>query len=341
MSYFVFFTDQPIKLEQIEPLSKYGVIIPYDSKCADINTYGYYPADADKNTINAIKTLGNVIFTKDQVQLTEIQKQANKIQESNEIKQGDIVYHRDYKKLPFVVTFTDGHTATIFHNLRTRPLTMSADTKLLRLADANLELPVYKVDKPIIELQDKVYIDCDMFAQNNADDYQRTMFITILKLKMIYIRANVVLVNPIQHDRDIATLMGIGAVFGNLLALISKIQPNVLISRSKLTDYNNQYIIEQGRLTKPQYIVDSTTDSQAYIYGLINNKKYIKEHLLRIKNNQALPLECDTPALDTDIVELKPQKIKHRDKLVSQLRAVGLDAFTTRLDDILYFVKGF
>lgn len=342
MDYYIFIAEHPIKLEIVSKLSAYGIIIPYDSKCIDINTYGYYPDDLSVEGKQALqRAIPNIILTKDKVSITEIQRQANKIQEQNEIKQGSLVYHRDYKKLPMLVTFTDGVTATVFHSLRTRPLSVTCGVEMLVPADTQHDLPTYKVERPNHEFKQKLYIDCDIFDTSSIDTYNQQMFLTLLRLRMSYLSAGIVLVNPVKQDNDILDLLGFESVYGSLLALVARVKPDILVSNSKLINHPHKCLY-QDMLQEPSYIVSSEVDSQMYVYGLQHNKKHIREDLLRIKNGQTQAPSFDPPTLEynTDLETIPATQPRGRDTLKAKLRLIGLDAFTTRLDDLVYTLTG-
>lgn len=336
-------TDRPIKFEKVALLSKLGLIIPYDSVLPEINTYGYYHPNIDdtiKSKVRHILDKTRVTFTSDEVTLEAIQRQASKIQASNPVIQGSIVYHRDYKKLPFLVTYSDGKKATIFHNMRVRPLTIDCKTELLRPADGNHELPTYAVGKPPIEFKAKVYVDCDIFPYTSIDEYYRRMFMLTLQLKMSMPYTAIVLLNPITRKDDIITLMGLESQFGNIIRLVDTLDNALLISNSKLIQHKRIQGYDGNRAVPREFIVSQETDSQVYLHGIIGNQDYIKDTLLHIKNGHIpAPQPIDyTPKAKTST---RPaQQPAQRDLIRSQLRAVGLDPFTTRLDDLIYFITG-
>lgn len=343
MKYRILMTDRPIKFEKVAPLSKLGLIIPYDSVLPEINTYGYYNTDIDDATkvkIRHILDKTRVTFTSDEVTLEAIQRQASKIQASNPVIQGSIVYHRDYKKLPFLVTYSDGKRATIFHNMRVRPLTIECKAELLRPTDGNHELPTYAVGKPTIEFKSKVYVDCDIFPYTNIDEYYRRVFILVLQLKMSMPYTAIVLLNPITRRDDIVTLMGLESQFGNILRLVDALDGALLISNSKLIHHKRLQGYDGNRAVSREFIVGQETDSQVYLRGLVDNQSYIKDTLLHIKNGHiSAPQPANyTPKAKT--TTLPAQQPTQRDLVRSQLRAVGLDPFTTRLDDLIYFITG-
>lgn len=340
MLYFLFTSATPIKAENIQELSKIGVIIPYDAENPQFCDYGYYPQDLSKESIKLMqKHIQGLSLTKSEIPIAEIQKQAQKLQKVSEIKQGDIVYHRDYKKLPFIVTYTDDKESTIFHNMRSRPLTLSCDNNLISQAKGH-ELPTYKVEKPKLVLKNKVYIDCDTFSATIKEQYYQDIFITILKLKMLYLDAKVVLINPIQQKGDIVDMLGLESVYGNLLAVADKANPALIVSNSKILNYENQQNLTNDKRLKPRsYIVGRDTDSKAYLYGLQSAKKHIDEVLYKIKNKQIDKIEAQAQ-YSKDISIREAKEPNNKDGLVRGLRSVGLGAFATRINDIVYLIKG-
>lgn len=338
MDYFLLMTTQPIKYEHIESLSHHRIITPFDSKQKSVNIYAYYPQDLTKEAkIQVQRLLGEVYFTKSPVPQDQIERQANKLRQQNSIKVGDIVFHQDYKKLPFKVTKLDT-TATIVHNLRMRPLEIECDPTLLHLAEQQ-ELPIYNTDKPNIDYPNKVYLDCDIFTSQNIDDYFRSIFIALMRLRLTYISHEIVLVNPIT-DLSFVSNLGFRSVYGNILALTDQIDPSPLITNSKLTAYANIRAYNGIRFTRPSFIVSQEIDTQVHIHALVTKSKHTRELLLRIKNNQAQLPQPQHPSYRPTITQLPPKPTINYQALKTKLRQVELEGYITRIDEIIYTLRG-
>lgn len=339
--YFLFTTETPIKAESLEKISKLGCIVPYDSGFEDLATYGYYPQDISaENKKQLQKLTKGLVFTKSEIKLEEIQRQARKLQTLNAIKQGDIVKHRDYRNLPFIVTLTDGTQATIFHNLRGRSLVLVCAVEYLQVLPNDTEIKTYKVERDTITYRNSVYLDCDIFSTRIADDYYRDVFLSVLALKIAFISSRIVLVNPFRVSNDLIDLIGLECVKGNLLAISQNSPDETIISNSKILNHEKHKTMPQHPQTQePQYIVDKKTDTDAYRYGLTHNKRNIKDMLVAIKNGHAQPIQC---VLEFDKECVRHEAKEPRDKLsiVKQLKKIGLDSMTTRIHDIVYLITG-
>lgn len=335
--YFLFMTEAPIKAEDIEAISKLGCIVPYDPNFKDLATYGYYPYNLSTEATKQLKRLVKGLnLTQSEVKLDEIQRQAKKLQALNTIKQGDIVLHRDYKNLPFIVTMTDDKQSTIYHNLRHRPLVIVCNNEFLQVSNST-ELKIYQVIKPVIEYKDQVILDCDIFNQKSIREYYKELFLTILRLKIAYISAKVILLNPFIIKGDIIDLIGFDSLKGNIMAIDNE---SPVISNSRIADFKNQMnVLQSGALKAPEYIVNKEVDINAYRYGLRENKRNIKDLLVRIKNGYAEPIHC-VIEFDKECVKRPATPPRDRQKIISILKGIGLDFMVTRIHDIIYLMTG-
>lgn len=359
--YYAGMSYAPISLEAVDRLSQLGVIVPYDSANEDFNTYLYIPTET---YIEIKERIGTIIgdfqpITSSKIPLSHIQKQVDKVEELNAINTGDIVFCKGYHQLPFVVTHISGEQkATIYHQLKKKPLVVTTDVKLLKVAQES-EIPFQRYEKkPIATSENLVIFDCDIINQKSRHQYYRYLLSAIINTKLYYIDRQLLLLNPFIISDGLIETLGIPYIITSAYnptipylkiqdkkLKIDERQRAVIISNNPLIQSDKEY--HNGILKST---IRTDEDIVRYISKLKRKTISGTNHLIlqgRGKEPSAIRTITEYISLAERIsapieshIDYTPATEPNVEKLEKALTRMGLKPIQAKAEDIIYTILG-
>lgn len=314
--YHILYTYNPISLDTTKILSKLGILVPYDSLNPDINCYVYVSKEQVENTklLKQVKSIiGDFQILPSTTTLKEINKNIDKIDDTNKLLLGDLVTHSLYRKLPFTVTYLGKDTAIIFHKLKHKDLALEVEQKeISKLIEQPLPQLYISQEKPKVtyNLDKLLVIDCDIFSNNSTYNIINLIVLT----KLLFQDKTIVVCNPDHNQKSMCEAFKLIYASGDIIDILYDITswensapPVYIISNSNLLEYllYTHQNIEYYRLYKykdilieQKYKQDKETETKLLLqatkemFGKTLDTNYI------LHKSKTIPIESIEPKVN-------------------------------------------
>lgn len=324
--YYSLYFYKALTPEIAKKLASTGVIVPYDSFNPTFNVYAYVPinevTEAFKSKIKGIAGEYNIIFTP--IDISQIQKQSDKIDEVTALNIGDKVNIKRFKKLQFTINHIQDDTYLLFHKLRDEDLVLEVHKNEIIKPSQDEILPIYtpQYDYKTHKHDKEVVIDCDSIPHTK---HKTTYYIVrhILFVKNDYHKHNVVVANPLPNLQNTLRVMGVKFFIGDVRHYITHNRVTALVTN------NIAYHSLHDNILNPDKYPYSKLETEYNIVATHIHKIYNK----KFKINEALArgLTSETHQLVdkyTDITTFK------RTRIQQPIEEVNIDLFKETLTDI-------